>query len=68
MPAMPRTPPARIGRPSSVGAPRDIELRVRVTEGERSRIAEAARAEGVSLSDYVRDAVEARLGQGKRQA
>lgn len=49
-----REAPGRVGQPPRAGEPSDVELRVRLTTGERDRIRDLAERAGVTVSEYVR--------------
>src|SRR5215216_3209861 len=54
------------GRPPRAGAAAEFEVRLRVTEPERSRWQAAADKQGLSLSDLVRESVETCIARRKR--
>lgn len=63
---------AGVAQPARDGAPRAVNLIVRVTPDERATLHEAARAAGVTLSGYVRERVglittarDAGMGDGR---
>ena len=57
-------PPPRIGRPPRAPGGSAVTLRLRATAAESDRWRAAAAAAGVSLTQLIREAVEARLARG----
>lgn len=49
---------ASLGRPPDAGEPRDVTVRLRVTDAEKARWLAAAGMSGVGLSEWIRGACE----------
>ena len=47
--------------PPKIGAPRDQQFVVRVSEGEKAAMARVTQRAGISRSDYVRELIRADL-------